>query len=1004
MKLFRHTLALCAAALFITANLFAQVFPVDYISRIWTASDGLAGNTITDLIQDRNGYIYLGTYEGLVRFDGQDFTVLNRHTHGGINCVSARAVFEDSQGYLWVGSNDEGLFRIDGLNTVSYTVADGLPSNSIRDICEDKNGNIWIGTAAGVVYLTKSGDFVHPLGLAEYDDDQGMTVKLYCDTAGRIWLSTSRSGGLYCYTSGRFTRFRLLDQYVHDTVSTISQDITAAILFGVTNNGLYRFDNGEITPFAEDSPIMGLTINDIALDSNNNLLMATNGGAFLYKGGKFYSYTESDGITDSNVVRIIEDREGNIWLGTDHGGIEKLSMGKFQMVNLNIAVNAIAEGKDQLIYVGTDAGLYCYDRKTDSIENDITRLCSGIRIRHVGKANNGDLLISCYSKLGQLRVTDDGITQWTIADGLAGDKVRVAIEDRNNSLWVGTTTGLSCINADGTITNYTRSSGLANDYIMALFEDSLGRLWVGTDGGGIAIFENGSIVQLISTEDGLAGNVIFKIMEDKNGIFWICTGTGISRFDGTSFFNYTTAEGLGTDSVFQMLIDYTDTVWMTSNLGISTASLESMNQMVTDPTAHIDSKLFNKNDGLRSGGVTSTSLSMTDSLGRIWFTLLDGFAVYDPVKIKSNTTLPLVHIETITVDDEVKPFRNDQVLVVSANTRRIDFKYTGLSYISNEGLRFKYQLEGFDKNWSRITSSRNVSYTNLKPGTYTFKVMAANSDGLWSETDSFIVLRKKAKFYEFWGFWLAVALFILSVIYSFFRLREKRHQATQKRLETMVQIKTIDLENEKNRSDRLLRNILPDVIAEELKADSGKTIAQRFDNVTILFADIVSFTQITAHIAPEDLVAALNDLFSRYDEKAKQFGIEKIKTMGDSYMAVCGLPVENPEHVHKIIQFARAMYDALDEYNKTAKVPFSMRIGINCGSVVAGVIGKSKFIYDLWGDPVNVAFRMQNLCEPGKLLVTDAVKESLGDAVTYESSQVYDVKGKGPMTTWTIGR
>ncbi len=1003
-KFLRYLLQLCFCSFFILTPLWAQVFPIDYVSRIWTASDGLPGNTITDLIQDRYGYIYVGTYDGLVRFDGYEFTILNRHSKTGFNCVSARSVYEDSQGILWVGSNDEGIVRVDGDDITIYTTNDGLPNNSIRDICEDKNGNIWIGTAGGVVYLTRNGDFVHPLGLSEYADDQGLVVKLYCDTAGRIWLSTVKSGGLYCYSSGRFTRFRQLDAVASDSITAIGQDAKGAMLFGVTNHGLYKFDNGEISVFAGNSGLEKLTINDIALDNNNALLLGTNGGAWMYKDGEFLKYTKEQGITDQNVIRIVQDREGNIWLATDRGGIEKLSMGKFRMQNLGVTVNAIAEDSNGNVWVGTDNGLYCYDRKNDAVENELTRMCKDIRIRHIATARNGDLLISCYNTYGQIRYSKDGVTYWTTDDGLAGNKTRVALEDRNGRLWVGTTNGASVIAPDGTIQNITREQGLHNDYVMALYEDAMGRMWVGTDGGGISIFENYKNTGSITTEDGLAGNVIFKIMEDAAGIYWICTGTGVSRYDGNTFFNYSTAEGLGTDSIFQMMIDYTDTVWMTSNKGISSVSLESMNQMLADPEKTIDPKFFNANDGLRSGGVTSTSLSMTDSLGRLWFTLIDGFAVYDPVKIKSNTTLPLVHLETVLVDDVNVPFTDGSTITLPAQSKRIEFKYTGLSYISSEGLRFQYQLEGFDNNWSRTTSARTVSYTNLKPGQYRFKVKTANSDGLWSSENATILIRKKARFYESPVFWVIMFLILLGIMYTVYVLREHRHKVIQQQLETMVQIKTIDLENERQRSETLLLNILPKTIADQLKANSSRKIAQQFDQVSILFADIVSFTQITANISPEDLVSALNDLFTRFDEKARLFGVEKIKTMGDSYMAVCGLPVENPNHVHQIIYFARALYDALDDYNKTAPVPFSMRIGVNCGSVVAGVIGSSKFIYDLWGDPVNVAFRMQNLCTPGKILVTEAVKEQLGDSVTFEESAVYEVKGKGPMTGWTLGR
>ena len=517
----------------------------------------------------------------------------------------------------------------------------------------------------------------------------------------------------------------------------------------------------------------------------------------------------------------------------------------------------------------------------------------------------------------------------------------------------------------------------------------------------IILHKDNQFVKSFTTNSGLAGNVIFKITQDKNKNFWICTGTGISRFDGSEFFNFNYQSGLGTDAVFQILVDYTDTVWMTSNKGISTVSLEDMNDLALGKIDSIDPKFFNQNDGLPSGGINSTSLSMIDSLGRIWFTLIDGCAVYDPVKVKSNSTLPLVHIEKIKIDDRTHS-SDVGLVIIPAGTKRIDIKYTGLSFISSEMVRFKYQLIGFEEEYSAITSDRSVSYTNLSPGTYVFSVMASNSDGLWCETPAKIEIQQLPFYYQTAWFWIIITVLLFVLLVLFIRVRENHLMAEQLRLETMVQIKTIDLEIEKDNSDRLLKNILPEPIAQRLKTSVNKTIADKFENVAVLFADIVEFTELADDFSPEEIVESLNSLFSRFDEKAKLCGIEKIKTIGDAYMAVCGLPEPTEDYATKIVNFAQIMYDELAEYNKTARTPFEIRIGINCGPVVAGVIGKSKFIYDLWGDTVNVASRMEALCPKGEILITENVKEACGDKITIETVREFEVKGKGVMTVYTV--
>jgi ligand-binding sensor domain-containing protein/class 3 adenylate cyclase len=980
---------------FLSVPSFSQNFPGDYVSRVWTAADGLPGNTITDIIQDRNGYMYIGTYDGLVRFDGFNFTILNKNTAADFLSVSARTIFEDSKGVLWVGSNDEGVGKIEEDKITMYTIKDGLPSNSIRDIVEDSSGNIWIGTASGVFYIDSEGEFHFPEGLDEFGEEAPLVVALYCDTAGRIWMLTSDAGGLYYYTSGTFVKMSSLPFVEEGFITAIGQDTSGAFWFGISPFGLIRYDEGESTVFKENTPFEDENITAIYCDHSGSMWFGTEHGMILYRDGQFFTYTEKEGLVDNNVKRILEDREGNIWIATDRGGVEKMSMGKFRTQNLPATVNCIAEDLKGYTWIGTDEGLFCF-YKNQEVKNEITEICKGIRIRHIEIAENDDLLISAYSKLGQIRWNSSSYKNWTTAEGLAGNKVRVAIESSDGKLYVGTTTGLSVISPDGSIQNYSVNDGLNNNYIMCLFEDNANRIWIGTDGSGVNIMEDGKVVSSLTTEENLAGNVIFKIVQDKTGVFWICTGTGVSRYENGEIFNYTASSGLGTDSIFQMLIDYTDTVWMTSNRGISSISMSSLNNFKNGSIHVLDPKFFNKNDGLRSGGVTSTSLSMRDSLGRLWFTLVDGYAIYDPVKVKSNSTQPLVHIESVYVDEEKIPGYK-QFFTIAPGTKRTDINFTGLSFISSEMIRFKYMLEGFDTKYCEPTTARTVSYTNLKPGKYTFKVMAANSDGIWCENPASIQFEQKPYLYQRPIFILLISILCITIIATAVFLRIRHMMAIQRQLEKMVEKKTEDLEIEKNKAQKLLLNILPEPIAERLQnQEQGVTIADSFDSVTVLFSDIIGFTEISASCTATEVVNALNDLFTLFDIRAKRCGIEKIKTIGDAYMACCGVPNENLNHAKIMIEFAKGMYEDLAFYNLTAKIPFTMRIGLNSGPVIAGVIGENKFIYDLWGDTVNVANRMESLCPPGKILVTDSVR-SLAPEFCYAEESEYEVKGKGKM-------
>ncbi len=975
---------------------YAQGFLGEYVTRVWTTADGLPGNTITDIIQDKTGYIYIGTYGGLVRFDGVEFVVLNKSSNENYNFVSARKIFADSKGNLWVGSNDEGIIEISGHNIITYNTSCGLPNNSIRGIAEDKNGNIWVGTASGVAYITPQGIIERPDGLKEYGEDNILVVELYCDTAGVIWISGPKNNSVYSFAKDKFVKFTGFNKYSDSPITAISQDSSGAFWFGLNNGNVIHYDSGTIIKYDKSNCPIDSTINAIYQDSSSIIWFATEHGCVYLKDGKFYSYKEDSGIANTTITRILEDREGNIWLGTDRAGLEKMSPGKFMTINLESSVNCIAEDKSGLVWIGTDDGVLCYD-KFVRIENEVTKKLSGVRIRHLGLTKSGGLLISSYAKYGQVLYENGKFTSWTQKDGLTGDKVRVAIEDSNGNLYVGTTTGLAFINLkDGSVRTYTRKDGLNNDYIMCLFEDDDGTIWIGTDGGGINLLQHGAITKLYSTDSGLVGNVIFKISKDERGYVWICTGTGISRFDGYKFDNFNSAQGLGTDSVFQVLTDYTGTVWMTSNRGISSIGKNDFDKYLNKESDTLDPKFYTKNDGLRSDGITSTSLSMTDSMGRVWFTLIDGFSIYDPVKIHSNYTTALLEIEYVKLDDEkyTPPF---ETIVVNPGVKRIDIKYAGLSYVSPQQVRFRYKLEGFDEEFSDAVSTRLVSYTNLRPGKYKFEVMCSNSDGVWSDKISSVDIIQKPFYYQTFYFWITFILIVFIFIWAFIRLRLRHMESEQLRLEAMVQMKTADLEFEKNRSERLLLNILPKQIAERLKTHEESVIADKVDNVTVLFTDLVGFTRITSNCDPDVLIDMLNNLFTRFDNRAKALNIEKIKTIGDAYMAVSGLIVKDENHALNMVKFAQGILKDLEDFNRTSDIKFQMRIGINSGSVVAGVIGTSKFIYDLWGDTVNVASRMETTGSANTIHISESTKNLIFKDIKFYDEEEIQVKGKGTM-------
>jgi class 3 adenylate cyclase len=362
-------------------------------------------------------------------------------------------------------------------------------------------------------------------------------------------------------------------------------------------------------------------------------------------------------------------------------------------------------------------------------------------------------------------------------------------------------------------------------------------------------------------------------------------------------------------------------------------------------------------------------------------------------------TAPLIQIKSVMIDGKKAAYYGEPV-IVPAGTKRITIAYTGLSFISPKLISYHNYLEGFDTNIPEWDSARQVSYTNLRPGKYIFRVTAENSDGIPSEKPAELQLTQKAYLYQLPLFWFFSGILVLSIVIALIQYRLYHMRQYQQRLETEVKIKTHDLAVEKEKSERLLLNILPEPIAEELKADGNRIIAKHFTDVSVLFADLVGFTRITTDWTAEEIVRALNKLFTKFDLRAQREGIEKIKTIGDAYMAVCGLPNKDAEHAVRLVQFARGIFDDITAFNEESSIKFSMRVGINSGDVVAGVIGKTKFIYDVWGNTVNVACRMQQLGEPGKIHVTEATRKLTESVLSYGEPVESEVKGKGRMKTY----
>ena len=981
----------------------------DYVYQMWSSFGGLSGTSATDILQTSDGFINIGTYEGLVRFDGVAFDTVRRNKENGLTFASVRSILQDSNNNLWLGSNDEGLQKLSPDGNLSYTTENGLPNNSVRALAEDRLGNIWIGTASGIVYLTPEGDFITPRFESAENGKAVISRQLFIDSEDTVWFVTESENGLYVFKDGLLKNIPALEDF-GPYFTAVTEDYNGNFWIGMGNDGIIRLKNGTATLIHTDTILDYVLTATIYPSADGTVWFGTEKGLAVYSKGAFFAYTGST-LCDAMINKIICDRENNIWVATDRNGVGKLTHGRFRMYKFGVTVNSVSEDLFGRMWFGTDEGLLCFNHDRQE-ENELTEYTKGIRIRHVTNAKNGDILVSCYRKPGQLRYKLVGgeLLSWTTDVGLSGDRTRIAIETSSKDVYVGTTTGLSVIHADGSIRTFEQVDGFENEYIMCLYEDSNGIVWIGTDGGGIYLIKNEKVIGKISTDDGLAGNVVFKISQDSEGVYWICTGNGMTRlpdFDSSTgslpsvFQSIGSDQGLRSDSVFQILHDGSGTAWLTSNYGIMSVPVQQLVDVAEGKIPQVSMKFHNFNDGLNSEGATSTAMSILDHRGRLWFAMVDGVALYAPSRILEKQVKPLVFINNIKVDNvEIKHPSNE--IILAPGTKRVEINFTGLSFDAPDRIKFMHRLSSFEDEYCEPNFARSVSYTNLKPGKHTFQLKVINGDGLESENSETIVFVQNPYIYQMPLFWIFISIIAVRAVFLIFKMKQQVVMREKARLEQLVAQRTQELKKEMEKSDRLLRSILPDKIAAELK-DNIHSMGNNYRDVTMFFSDIVSFTKLSSGHTVEEIVFSLNDLFSRFDERAKAMGVEKIKTIGDAYMACCGLPTPRPDHAHVMIDFAKGVLEDLANYNKFANIQFSLRIGLNSGPVNAGVIGKTKFLYDVWGDTVNVASRMESVCTPGGIRVSENVYQHLKDSdVKFSDPIECEVKGKGLMTTYDV--
>ena len=742
-----------------------------YIHSSWQPDDGLPQSYVQSILQTRDGYLWLGTQSGLVRFDGVSFTVFDSQNTLQIKDNNIQALYEDQDGSLWIGTDGGGLVCFRDNRFTCYTTADGLADNIVEAICQDHSGSLWIGTLKGLTRFSKGvfNRYTVQDGLA---NDSVLSI---CEGSdGSIWIGTE--GGLSHLTGGRFTTFNKKAGLPDDLVRSVVQD-RAGDLWLATRKGLAKVSSGKLSTYSVADGLPSDNVTALCEDSSGSMWVGTMTGLARRAGDKFETDSAQSASTPDGIAAICEDREGSLWLGTYGDGLHCLKNGKLTAYTSdnglsNDVAQAVFQDTKGCIWIGTRSGLNSFSNGQVRTFTRKEGLCDDW-VLSLAEDPAGDLWIGTSS--GMSKYSHGRFTSYRTAQGLSDDTVLSICPSPQGPLWIGTASGLDAF--DGRkFTVYTTADGLPSNSVSCLLQDRYNSLWIGTDGGGLCRLQNGAFTNF-TTADGLCANGVLSLYQDQDGRLWIGTAGGLNLFQQGKLAAFTMRDGLYSNVVYQIVEDAGGVLWMSSDKGIFSATKSELLEFAAAKARSITCLSYGAAEGMKSsecnGGFQPAGCKTTD--GKLWFPTMKGVAVVDPKRVWTNRLPAPAVIERLVVDGS--PIQSRDGISIHPGAQKFEFHYAGLSFVAPRKVRFKYKLSGFDQDWVDAGTSRDASYTNIPPGHYRFSVIASNNDGVWSQAAASLDFYLAPYFYQTYWFYSACVVLLGLAALTLYRMRLKQVQS-----------------------------------------------------------------------------------------------------------------------------------------------------------------------------------------------------------------------------------
>jgi signal transduction histidine kinase len=691
----------------------------EYGRQSWVMENGLPQNSVHALVQTRDGFLWLGTEAGLVRFDGISFLVLDQNSNPAIPSGDIRMLLETPDGTLWVGTA-EGLGRRKDGAFLSFGPEERAPVGAVTALRESPDGKLRVDTTQQS---------------AAWD--------------GQRWLELESAG---TPRVGSVFEARLTDGW---TASATRSTVTL----------LHSGSRESVLTVGKELP--GSRIQALLADREGCLWIGTNGGLARWANGKVQRLPPTDALAEASVLSLLEDREGNLWAGTETDGLQVLRDARFHNIGTreglsSEATSTVVEDSAGTIWVGTNGGGLNVVRRNVSVPGVATTyavrdvLLSNV-ILSLAAGKNGELWVGTPDGLNRIR--GSAVDSFSSVDGLPDDFIRSLLVDADGSLWIGTRRGLAHWMFSGTTKSarhfparheiYTQANGLGSDLVGAMARDSAGSLWIATLAG-LSRLKAGKITNY-TTADGLSSNVVTALLPRAAGTLVVGTQDhGWDLWDGSKFSTLNTAT-LKNTSVHAILDDASNHLWFATAHGIARCDCT----MTADCTHWIE---FGAADGLRSRETATNShpSAWRSRDGHLWFATPKGMVEVDPAHFPVNTAPPPIAVERFAVDDALQAA--DSFVRVPAGHNHFQFEYAGLSFVAPQKVRYRYMLDGFDHDWTDAGTRRVAYYTNIPPGRYTFRVKAANNDGVWNTKGAALEFELQPHFYQTVWFYIALAV------------------------------------------------------------------------------------------------------------------------------------------------------------------------------------------------------------------------------------------------------